>query len=266
MAKNYVLAIALLAVVTLFTGCSSTNKIAYFQGIENVDLSKSKGLYDARIMPKDVLTIAITTTDPQAAAPFSLNDPERRTGGGTNNQQQGYGSYLVDNNGDINFPVLGHLHVTGMTRNECEDFIKDKITPYMSKTETPIVTVKMSSFKVAVLGEVGSPGIFTVDQEKISVVEALARAGDLTIFAKRDNVMLIREDVTGQREYHLLNLREADILNSPYYYLQQNDILYVEPQKVKARNALFSANTSIYLAVVGMVASLTSLAFSIANH
>ena len=120
--------------------------------------------------------------------------------------------YLVDNDGYINFPVIGKIHVAGLTRTECEDLIKSKIQPYLSKNENPIVTVKLSGYKVTVTGEVSSPGVIQVDQEKMSIVEAIAKAGDLTIYGKRDNIMLLREDETGEKHYTRLNLNDANII------------------------------------------------------
>lgn len=172
-------------------------------------------------------------------------------------------TYLVDNDGFINFPVVGQLKVGGMTKRQCESFIREKILPYMAKTENPIVTVKMASFKVTVAGEVKSPGVFNVDQEKISVIEALARAGDLTIYGRRENVLLIREDATGKKTTHRLNLNDANLINSPYYYLQQNDYIYVEPNKVQAQNSAIGSSVTIWFSVLSVVTSVASLVVNV---
>ena len=150
-----------------------------------------------------------------------------------------------------------------MTKRECENYIRDKILPYMSKTENPIVTVKMASFKVAIAGEVKSPGVYTVDQEKISILEALARAGDLTIYGRRENVLLIREDSTGEKSYHRINLNDANIINSPYYYLHQNDYIYVEPNKVQAQNSAIGSSVTIWFSVLSVVTSVASLVVNV---
>mgnify|MGYP005940043033 FL=1 len=240
--------------------CGSSKQIAYFQNADSLNYAASKGLFDAKIMPKDLLTITVSTTDPKAATPFNLS--VTNTLNATGYLSTGAGSlqtYLVDNNGYINFPVVGELKVGGMTKRQCENYIRDKILPYMSKTENPIVTVKMASFKVTVAGEVKAPGVFNVDQEKISVIEALARAGDLTIYGKRGNVLLIREDETGQKSVHRLNLNDANLINSPYYYLQQNDYLYVEPNSVQAKNSAIGSSTTIWFSVVSILTSVASL-------
>ena len=243
-----------------FVGCSNSKHVAYFQNADVVSYEESKGLFDARIMPKDLLTITVSATDPKAVTPFNLsvsnalNSTGTLGGGGSSLQ-----TYLVDNDGFINFPVVGSLKVGGLTKRECENLVRDKIKPYMAESENPIVTVKMASFKVTVSGEVKSPGVFIVDQEKINVIEALARAGDLTIYGRRDNVLLIREDATGQKSVIRLNLNDANLINSPYYYLQQNDCLYVEPNKTQANNSSIGSSTTIWLSVVGILTSVASL-------
>lgn len=244
--------------------CGSSKQIAYFQNADSLNYAASKGLFDAKIMPKDLLTITVSTTDPKAATPFNLS--VTNTLNATGYLSTGAGSlqtYLVGNDGFINFPVVGQLKVGGMTKRQCENYIRDKILPYMSKTENPIVTVKMASFKVTVAGEVKAPGVFNVDQEKISVIEALARAGDLTIYGKRGNVLLIREDATGEKSVHRLNLNDANLINSPYYYLQQNDYLYVEPNSVQAKNSAIGSSTTIWISVVSILTSVASLVVNV---
>ena len=255
----------LFALLCLFLGsCGSSKHIAYFQNADSLNYDASRGLFDARIMPKDLLTITVSTTDPKAATPFNLSVTNTLNSTGT--LYTGAGSlqtYLVDNDGFINFPVVGQLKVGGMTKRQCESFIREKILPYMAKTENPIVTVKMASFKVTVAGEVKSPGVFNVDQEKISVIEALARAGDLTIYGRRENVLLIREDATGKKTTHRLNLNDANLINSPYYYLQQNDYIYVEPNKVQAQNSAIGPSVTIWFSVLSVVTSVASLVVNV---
>lgn len=250
-----------LFVLIMFVGsCSSSKHVAYFQNIDTVSLAASRGLYDARIMPKDQLTITVQTSNPEASAPFNLSMPG--TAGVQGSLSRSSGSpqgYLVDNNGNINFPIVGTIHVAGKTKSECEAMIKEKVMPYLNARENPIVTVRMSSYRVTVIGEVESPGVIPVTTEKISIIEALASAGDLGIYGKRGNVLLIREDATGEKHAVRINLNDANILNSPYYYLQQNDILYVEPNAVKSKNSSIGASTSLWFSFVGIVTSVASL-------
>ena len=253
------------AVLCLLLGsCGSGKNIAYFKNADTIDLSASKGLFDARIMPKDLLTITVSTTDPKASMPFNLSVTNTLNTTGTLYTGAGaLQTYLVDNDGYINFPVVGKVKVGGLTKRQCENQIKENILPYMSKSENPIVTVKMASFKVAVAGEVKSPGIFVVDQEKISIMEALARAGDLTIYGRRENVLLMREDSTGQKSFHRINLNDANLINSPYYYLQQNDYIYVEPNKVQAQNSAIGSSVTIWFSVLSVVTSVASLVVNV---
>lgn len=255
---SFILPFLAFAMALLLNSCGSTKKIIYLQGADTLDLDKSQRLYDARIMPKDLLTISVNTTDPEAAKPFNPSKGSFGTSGGSSNLLQ----YLVDNDGNIEFPIVGTLHVLGMTKRECEQMIKTKIAPYLSKTENPVVTVEMSSFKVTILGEVGSPGAISVAQEKINILEAIAQAGDLTMYGKRDNVHLIRVDAKGKKEIHTLNLNKADIINSPYYYLQQNDIVYVEPNKTKIDSTAISS-VSMWFSVISFLTSMATLVVSI---
>ncbi len=252
--------IAFSVVCVLLSGCTSGKNIAYFQNADTLSYAASKGLFDARIMPKDLLTITVSTTDPKVSTPFNLSVTNTLNSSGTLSTSAGaLQTYLVDNDGYINFPVVGNLKVGGLTKRECENYIRDRILPYMSESENPIVTVKMASFKVSIAGEVKSPGVYTVDQEKISIVEALARAGDLTIYGRRENVMLIREDETGEKSVHRINLNDANVINSPFYYLQQNDYVYVEPNKVQARNSAIGTSVTIWFSILSVVTSIASL-------
>ena len=243
--------------ILMMVGCGSSKEVAYWQNIDSISLAASKGLYDAKIMPKDELTILVQTTDPLTSEPFNL-----RLTGQTSSKNQITG-YLVDNDGIINFPIVGKIHVAGLTKTECEDLIKSKIQPYLARTENPLVSVRTSSYRITVIGEVNRPGVIPVSTEKISLIEALAEAGDMTIYGKRDNVLLVREDKSGEKHKVRLNMNDANIINSPYYYLQQNDIVYVEPHKVKARNTFFGSNTSIFYSVIGITTSLVSLLITV---
>ena len=251
--------VVLLTFVLLLGSCGGSKKIVYFQNIDGVNLEESKGLYEAKIMPKDQLSITVVTTDPAAAAPFNLTVGNSVGTKGQLAQGANLQNYLVDNNGDIEFPVIGKVHVGGLNKNQCQDLIKSKISGYLAAGENPIVTVRMASYQVTVLGEVSKPTVIPVTSEKMSILEALAQAGDLTIYGRRDNVMLLRENSDGRKEAHRIDLRDAKLINSPYYYLQQNDVIYVEPNKAKASNSKTSAATGIWLSVVSSVLSLTSL-------
>lgn len=262
--SKFIVSLAVAAIAVLFSGCSGTKNIAYFQNSENVDLTQSKVLYDARIMPKDVLTITVSTTDDDAAVPFNMTVPTAITQGNINSTTQpSLMSYLVDNEGNIDFPKVGKLHLGGMTKSEAEKYIYDKIKPFMSESENPIVNVRMSNYKISVLGEVNEPGMYTISNEKVTILEALALAGDMSIYGVRDNVKLVREDAQGQKSIHVLNLNDANIINSPYYYLQQNDMVYVEPNKVKAQNSSVGSMTSLWFSATSILLSVATMVINL---
>lgn len=252
---------------TLLSGCSSYKKVPYMQDPETINAyGKEIPLYDAKIMPKDLLSITVNTTDPQAAAPFNLTVQSPLNAGATSmytTTQPTLQQYLVNNQGEIDFPVLGKLKVGGMTKNEAESMIREKLQPYLK--ETPIVTVRMANYKISVLGEVNKPGTFTVSNEKVNVLEALAMAGDMTVYGVRDNVKLIREDAQGKRQIVMLDLTKSDLVLSPYFYLQQNDILYVTPNKTKARNSDIGNTTTIAISATSILVSIASLIVNIAK-
>lgn len=269
MKKNFLplLPIVMLTVALLLGSCSSVKKVAYFQNIDTLSLASSKGLYDARIMPKDLLTITVVTSDPDAAKPFNLSVQSTLGAGGKIGGSSGsLLQYLVDNNGEIDYPVVGKLKVEGLTKTECENLISEKIKPYLASEEHPVVTVRMSSYRVTVAGEVAKPSVVPVTTEKMSIMEAIAQAGDLTVYGKRDNVLLIREDANGQKEAHRLNLNDASLINSPYYYVQQNDYIYVEPNKAKASSSAIGQSTTLWISLVGIMTSVASLLVNILRN
>ena len=264
--KKLINSLLMAAAVLTVTSCSTPKNVAYIQNSDYVDYAKSEYLYDARIMPKDILTITINTVNPEASAPFNLvvSTALNTSGEGRSiGNQRALQTYLVDNNGCIDFPVVGTLQVGGLTKSMCEKLIHDKIKRYMNAEENPIVTVRMSNYKISVIGEVNRPGMFTVGNEKINIFEALAQAGDLTIYGVRDNVKLIRENAKGRKEIHTVVLNDASLINSPYYYLQQNDILYVEPNKVKARNSTVGQTTTLWFSATSILISMASLLYNI---
>ena len=254
----------LILLVALVTSCSAPKNVAYLHNSGEVDLSQSQFLYDAKIMPKDILTITVNTVNPEASAPFNLTvSTTLNTNSRNTYSQPVLQTYLVDNNGIIDFPVLGRISVGGLTKSQCEQLIHDRIKPYLNASENPVVTVRMSSYSISVLGEVNRPGSFQVSREKINILEALAQAGDLTIYGVRERVKLIREDAQGHKQIHTVNLNDANLLMSPYYYLQQNDIVYVEPNKVKAQNSTIGQSTTLWISATSILISMASLLYNI---
>ena len=255
----------LLALPLWVASCTSYKNVPYLKNPEAVnDFKETLPLYDAKIMPKDLLCITVNTTDPKAATPFNLTVQTPLNAALTNistTTQPTMQQYLVNNKGEIDFPVIGRLAVGGLTKNEAEDLIRERLKPYLK--ESPIVTVRMANYKISVLGEVARPGSFTIGNEKVNVLEALAMAGDMTIYGVSDNVKLIREDVNGKRKIINLNLNNAGIVTSPYYYLKQNDIIYVTPNKTKAKNSDIGNSTTLWVSSISILVSIAGLLVNI---
>ena len=156
---------------------------------------------------------------------------------------------------------MGKIQVIGLTTRECEALLREKLKPYLK--ETPLVTVSSSNYKFSVLGEVNAPGTYTVQDEKVTIFEAIAQAGDMTLFSIRDDVQLLREDSEGRRQVIHLNLNDANITQSPYFYLQQNDVIYVKPTKAKVRTNTFNSNASMWITILSVLTSVTSLVLAL---
>ena len=268
MIRKYSILLLLTSSILLLTSsCVSTKKITYFENKDQIDMALSKQLYDAKIMPKDILQIQVFTMTPEAAVPFNLMKTESGTPTIPTNSygQSTVYDYLVDNDGNIEYPVLGTIHLGGLSKTEAEQLIKSRIQPYMAESENVVVHVRMINYKYAVLGGVSRPGVFTTQNEKVSILEAIAQAGDLTTFAYRDRIFLIRENSDGQKEFHQLDINDASIITSPYYYLQQNDVIYVEQKKIQARNAFISANTSVWFSLTSSLMSIATFIIALSK-
>ncbi len=245
--------------------CScTTENIAYMEKNTGNNQNITEN-FDARIKVKDLLTISVTCSQPEIAAPFNLtvsNPTTNRIGSSYTVSQPTLLPYQVDNDGYIKFPVIGSLKVLNMTKNEVEKLITTHLADYI-KNEVPTVTMSWLNYKYSVLGEVGRPSQYTSETGKVNIFEALSAAGDMTIYGRRDNVKLIREGNDGKRTTVQLDLTRDDIVTSPYYYLQQNDIIYVEPNSARAKSAKISSATTIWLSVTSILLSAASLVVNI---
>ena len=234
------LVVALVAFV--ITGCESSKKVPYMVGAETIPqetLQQVAKNIEPIIMPGDLLEILVSASNPEVVKPFNrlgIIHAIAGTQNSTNLNNNSSSYYLVDNDGNIEFPVIGTLKIGGMTKAEAQKVILNAITPkYL--TETPGIDIRFKNFKVSVLGEVAKPGVYTATNERLTILDALAMAGDMTIMGKRENVMLIRTKADGTREIHTLNLNDKDLVLSPYFNLQQNDQIYVTPNASKARSS-----------------------------
>ena len=249
-----------MCVVVLCTSCASSKKVVYLQDVVPLKQQDIEQKYEVYIHNDDLLAIMVNSKNPELALPFNMPMVSYQLGSGsTNSGSQRVLGYLVDGNGDIDFPILGKLHVAGLTRLQLTDMIKQRLIDE-DLIKDPIVTVQFLNYKVSVMGEVNRPGSFNISGDRITLLEALSMAGDLTIYGRRDRVAVIREK-DGKRTILMHDLRSSDIFNSPCYYLQQNDIVYVEPNKAKAEQTDINQNKSVgvWLSAASILVSIASL-------
>lgn len=259
MLKKY-LTCLLACVAVFFTACTSTKKIIYLQDVVPLKQQEIEQKYEVIIHSDDLLAIMVNSRDPELALPFNMPMITYQLGSESGGQQRLLG-YLVDTGGNIDFPILGQIHAEGLTRMQLTELIKDKLVEG-DLIKDPIVTVQFLNFKISVMGEVSRPGSFAISGDRITLLEALSMAGDLTIYGRRDRVGVIREN-NGKRTILFHDLRSAEIFNSPCYYLQQNDIVYVEPNKAKAGQSSINQNNSIgvWVSVISLLTTIAVLIF-----
>lgn len=241
-------------------GCASYQDIVYFQDIDSVRLNPLTSEFEAVIKKDDRLTIVVSGPDKTVTAPYNLTLSEMSTAAGSSiNPEQSTLTYLVDVNGNIEFPILGTIHVEGMTRSQLVRLLTQEIG---KDVQDPIVYVSFKNYKITVLGEVRSPGTFTIDSEKINILQALGKAGDLNLTAERSGILLIRE-VDGKQTHAKIDLRNAHLLDSPYFYLQQNDIIVVPPSPSRVHQA--TTATGLWGTVFSSVTTVVALTTLIMN-
>lgn len=260
MKKIFLMAMLALALAS----CNTSKKIVYFQDIQ---ANRPEAITEARditVQPKDQISILVSSKDPQLAALFNLPRVQYRVG--DNNMQNTNGDvsgYTLDTEGYIDFPVLGRLYVAGMTKSEIASYIKKRLMDE-NLINDPVVTVEFMNLYYSILGEVNSPGKYMITKDQITLLEAISMAGDLTIYGKRDAVFVVREE-DGQRVTHWVDLRTQDLFHSPVYYLKQNDVIYVQPNKVRAGQSTINENSvksvSLWISIASFLSSLGVLLF-----
>ena len=236
------------------SSCVSNKKIAYFQDIQTLDQAQLENAIkytDPIIQSDDILSINIFTLNPQSGAVVNQAATTPTLGGNTNNSLSTQSTgFLVDKNGEVELSLVGKIKVAGLTTFQARELIRERVSAFYKE---PNVQLRFANFKVSVLGEVNAPSAYTLPNEKVSILDALSLAGDLTIYGKRDNVLIVRDN-NGKKEFARLDLNSSKIFESPYYYLRQNDVIYVEPNKRKV-----SATNSAQLQTIGVLASLLSV-------
>ena len=234
--------------VSLSVGCASSKKVTYFQDEEGRNINETLLNYEPTIQKGDILSINVTAIESEAAVPFNIYESQ-----GTINKVPL--PYIVNADGKINFPVIGNILVSQITTKQLTNKLTELLLPYL---KNPIVNIRLTNFKITVLGEVKSPGSYPVLNERISIIEALGLAGDLTIYGKRKSVTLIREQ-DGKRTFNSIDLTNKELFNSPYYYLAQNDVIYVEPNKTKVNSSAVGPNTSVIISSLSILITLIAI-------
>lgn len=256
--KRISFALLLLALSLFISSCGSVKDVAYLQGVdkENPQMAiQTEGLFDGTIKPKDLLIISVQTVNPELAAPFNgvYWNPNQQYAPVSERQR----TYLVDNDGRVDLPILGQVKLGGLSITNAEQKLKVSLEKYFS--ETPSVNIKQTNYRYAVIGEVKRPGAFVSENGKVNIYEALANAGDMTIYGQRDEVKLIREQEDGSKTVVLLDIKDANIIKSPYFYLQQGDVLYVQPNAAIAKASNVSSGVTIWFSVASIGLSVTTL-------
>lgn len=234
-------------IFTLFTAvllfsCGSRKEIVYLQDASAGNIGSS-GKFELIIQPDDMLQIIVSAENPEVAAPYNLKSNPVNEAMAGQNQADGY---LVDANGEIDFPQIGKIKLAGLTRLQAVEKVKDILKEYIT---APSVQMRIVNFKIAVLGEVNAPGMHKVNGERITLLEALSLAGDLSIYGKRKNIMVIREK-EGNKTIEKVDITNKGFINSPYYYLTQNDVVYVEPNKTKVNNSVIGSDIRTTISVL----------------
>ena len=256
----------------LLSSCGSSQQVVYFQdmqpGESEIVLPEAQAI---TVRPEDKISIIVNSRDPQLTDLFNLPYVSRqlgqslRTSGITVSSNQGVSAYTVDADGEIDFPVLGKIYVAGMKREEIAECIKNELIKE-NLVKDPVVTVEFANLCISVLGEVNNPGRFSIDRDCLTILDALSMAGDLTIYGNRFKVMVLRQEGDVQRVYGLDLTSGEHIYTSPAYYLQQNDVVYVEPNAVKARQSTVNGNnvrsTSFWISLASLLTSVAILIFN----
>jgi len=240
-------------IVSLLASCSAPKDIVYFQDAKNLDVTTLRN--DAPIVFKegDIISIFVSAVDMETTIPFNSS----QSSANAQNGEVSAPKYVIGIDGTIDFPVLGELEIIDLSRSETIELIKQKLSEYINK---PTVAVKLENFKITVLGEVNTPGEYQIENQKVNVIQALGMAGDLTIKGKRENITVIRMK-NNQKIYYKLNLTSKEMFKSPAFNLNQNDIVYVEPNKSRIRESVTNNNTlAVVLGVLGVLFSFLNFA------
>lgn len=265
----------LAALILILASCDSAKQVAYFQYSSSeqsrqagtiIDTTVKTGqtaeVFEAKIKTRDLLSISVVSSNPDATRNFNLLAPRVSENTTDLYTQPTLQTYLVEKDGCINFPTLGKIKVAGLSRTELEQMLMQKLRPSFNE-EQPVITIRICNYTVSVLGEVNRPGEITVTNDRVTILDAIAQSGDLTLYGKRDNIKVLREHADGSKEFLTANLNDRDIINSKAYYLEQNDVVYVEPNNVRKRTSSIGTAETLSISVVSTLISVASLVVNI---
>ncbi|MEW2921842.1 polysaccharide biosynthesis/export family protein [Muricauda sp. ANG21] len=238
----------LVSVVCLIASCSPSKDVVYFQDANQFETLVDNNTSNTKFKVDDLVSIHVSVLDPEASAPFNLYRGSQE--GGMRPEQV---DYLVDKNGEIDFPVIGKIKIAGLSPSETQKLLEEKLSDYLVN---PIINIRIKNFTVTILGAVSKPGTYPVNGEQITIMEALGMAGDITIKGRKDNVMVIR-DFDGTKVYNRINLNQKDALKSPVFYLTQNDVVYVEPNKSGKTASSLDQRASIAVSIISVLVTST---------
>lgn len=237
----------------MFTSCASRKDMVYFQP-DSTELNTSFELNSPRLQPGDILAISVTADDIRATVPFNQISPYNNSGT-LQNTNPFIPTYAIDVEGNIDFPKIGKINIAGKTRTETIELLKAQVAKFIVN---PGISLEIRNFRITVLGEVRNPGTFPINNDRITLLEAIGLAGDLTINGVRNNILVIREK-DGQKNEFRVDLTKRDALNSPVYYLSQNDVIYVEPNGAKIQSSKYTQNTSIFVSIASVIITVISV-------
>lgn len=244
-----------IGILIALNSCAFRKDLAYLQNIEQKNSAEAIQSYEIKLQPDDLLSIIVYSQNPEVTVPFNL--PQIQANYNIENNQTGIKTYLIDKEGFINFPVLGKVHLADLTRIQANKKLVDLVTPYI---ENPSINLNILNFKVSVLGEVNKPGVFNLTSDRITFLEALSLSGDLTIYGKRNNILIIRE-ADGKKSYNRIDVTSADFMNSPFYYLTQNDLIIVEPNKTKMNSSNYGPNVGVTISILTLLTTIGIIIF-----
>ncbi|MGJ8738576.1 polysaccharide biosynthesis/export family protein [Zobellia laminariae] len=246
----------LIVSLVLLSSCASRKEVVYFQNTGDFETLVDKNSFTPKFKIDDLVSIYVSTLDSEASAPFNLF-----RGGSEGGIRPEQVDYLVDKDGEIDFPVIGKVKIAGLSGEEVRILLRDKLSDYL---KDPIINIRLRNFSVSVLGEVNRPGTYPVDGERITILEALGLANDMTIKGRRENVMVIR-DFDGTKVYTRIDLTKKEALSSPVYYLTQNDVVYVEPNNSAIKSSTLDSRMSIAVSIASLLITSTVLLITRTN-